>query len=320
MRFLRPAWATTDNPVFRYETGRWRHSRRWRNLRPAVWGLALFFFLIFACLPAACVGGLALWPKLPNPASSGPDASIFWAGTLFVLASVVLTGLANGLLGVVSTALAATLIARERESQAWPLVRLTTLTSGQIVGGKLAAFLCTLQEYMHLIVVWRGLTLVGGVLAFVLLTLVSPDVRSLLIAWPVAPAASTLTLAEWGAVGVLIGIFWLVEPYFNVFYNGAVGLAVSTFARTRRSAIVLVFIAQFTLGLALFWPVQQVAAFVPVLLETFFMATFPKMSFDPAQLMVPILGLQWGAVAALQVVVLVSSLALAMYRVERLSE
>lgn len=317
-----PAWATVKNPVFRYETGRWRRSRLWRYLQPGVLGLALFLFVMFACLPTACVGLLAFEPRrYGQPDSSSPSAFVFFAGFVFVLASSLLSGLASWLLGLVSSALAATLIAREREAQAWPLVRLTLLTPAQIVGGKLTAFLSTLQSFMHLLAVWRGVTLAGGVAAFILFALLMPDVKSLLAELRSIPAFNNgLALAGLALTG-LVGVgYWLIEPYFTVFYNGAVGLAVSTFARTRRWAIALVFITQFTLGLALYWPVQQMATFLPVGLIMFLSMSNPKNPVDPTLWTLPTIGLQYVVLFALQVIVLASCLALTVYRVESLND
>ena len=311
-----------NNPVFRYETGRWRRSRLWRYVQPGVWGLALFLFLTVVCLPTACVGLLAFVPpRNGQPVSSPPGTYIFFAGFLFVLASSLLSGLASWLLGLASSALAATLIAREREAQAWPLVRLTLLTPAQIVGGKLAAFLYTLQGSMHLLVVWRGLTMAGGAAAFVLFALVTPDVKSLVAELRSIPSFNnSLALAGLGLTGLVAAGYWLFEPYFTVFYNGAVGLAVSTFARTRRWAIALVFITQFTLGLALYWPVQQIATFLPVGIITFLSVSNPNARVDPTLWALPTIGLQYVVLFALQVIVLASCLVLAVYRVESLTD
>ena len=326
MRTFWPAWATAQNPVFRYETGRWGRSRFRRLLQPALWSGALFLFLIFVCLPAACAGLLLLAPSTPVfPITDSRLSDFFSAFVLFLLGSGLFSSLASGLLGLAATALAATLIAREREAQTWPLVRLTTLTSGQIVGGKLAAFLYILQNSMHLVALWRGVTVAAAVgaggLYIVLSFLGVPDVKSGLEAlWASVPPNAGLTLAGWGLVGLVTVTYWLIEPYFIVVYNGAVGLAVSTFARTRRWAIALVFITQFTLGLAVYWPIQQMAALLPMTILFFLSQIYPKAQIDPAILTLPTVGLQYVVVIALQVAVLAACLATALYRAERLSD
>jgi hypothetical protein len=322
MRSFWPAWATTQNPVFRYETGRWRRSRFRRYLQPAVWSVALFFFLVFVCLPAVCAGLLAFVPASSTSSVSGSRLSNFLsASVLFLLASGAMSSLANGLLGLVSSALAATLIARDREAQTWPLVRLTTLTPGQIVGGKLAAFLYILQNSMHLVAFWRGLTVAAGLGAGVLFVLAAPELQSVLAELrSMVPPDAGLSLAGLGLVGLLSIAYWLVEPYFTVVYNGAVGLAVSTFARTRRWAIALVFITQFTLGLAVYWPIQQMAALLPFVFVSFVLLLNPRAVIDPTVWTLPAIGIQFVVLVLLQAGVLGACLATALYRAERLSE
>ncbi len=321
MRSFWPAWATTQNPVFRYETGRWRRSRFRRYVQPAAWSVALFLFLIFVCLPAACAGLLTVTSSSSGlPVSDSRLSDFLSAAVLFLLASGALSALANALMGLAASALAATLIARDRETQTWPLLRLTTLTPGQIVGGKFAAFLDILKNSMHLVALWRALTVAAALGAGVLFILTMPDVQSALADLRSAvPAEAGLTLAGGVLVGLMAAAYWLVEPYFTVVYNGAVGLAVSTFARTRRWAIALVFITQFTLGLALYWPVQQMVAILPFALLTL-LDLFPAVNIDPAVVTLPMIGLQYVVVVALQAGVLAACLATALYRAERLSD
>jgi hypothetical protein len=318
MRSLWPAWATRQNPVFRYETGRWRRSRFRRYLQPAMWSGALFLLLIIVCLPAACTG-LLVW--VPAAGTDSRLSDFLSAGVLFLLASSALSGLANGLLGLVSSALAATLIARDREAQTWPLMRLTTLTPGQIVGGKLAAFLNILQNSMHLVALWRGLTVVLGLALGLLFVVASPELQSVLAELrSLAPFDTGLTLVFTALVGLISVAYWLLEPYFTVVYNGGLGLAVSTFARTRRWAIALVFITQFTLGLVVYWPIQQIGAMVPFGFMAFLYQINPKVNIDPTLWTLPTIGLQFVIVIGLQVGVLVTALATALYRAERLSD
>ena len=321
-----PAWATAQNPVFRYETGRWGRSRFRRLLQPALWSGAVFLFLIFVCLPATCAGLLLLAPPTSGlPATDSRLSDFFSAFVLFLAGSGVFSSLASGLLGLAATALAATLIAREREAQTWPLVRLTTLTPGQIVGGKLAAFLHILQNSMHLVAVWRGVTVAAAVGAGLLYLLLSylgvPEAKSGLQAISATmPPDAGPALAGWGLVGLATVAFWLAEPYYVVIYNGIVGLAVSTFARTRRWAIALVFITQFTLGLAVYWPIQQMAALLPTVIVMLLYQINPKATIDPAVVTLPTIGLQYVVVIVLQVTVMAACLATTLYRAERLSD
>jgi hypothetical protein len=284
--------------------------------------VALLLLLVFVCLPAACAGLLALAPSSSVSPMADSRLSDFFAGSvLFLLGNGFLSGLANLLLGLVSSALAATLIAREREAQTWPMVRLTTLTSGQIVGGKLAAFLYTLSRAMHWLALWRALTVAAAMGVAALFIATSPDTRSALADLRSAlPADAGLTVTGLGLVGLISAAYWLIEPYFTVVYNGAVGLAVSTFARTRRWAIALVFITQFALGLAVYWPIQQVVALLPFAFVAMVVQVNPQANINPAAWTLPAIGLQYAVVIALQVMVMAACLATALYRAERLSD
>ncbi len=322
MRSFWPAWATTQNPVYRYETGRWRRSRFRRFMQPAAWSVALFFFLLFVGLPATCAGLVAVAPSSSGPSASSSRLSDFLsAAVLFLLVSGGLSALANALMGLVSSALAATLIARDRETQTWPLLRLTTLTPGQIVGGKLAAFFNILRSSMHLVALWRALIIAAALGGGVLFVLASPDLQSVLDGLRTAvPLEAGLTLAGVGLIGLMAVAYWLVEPYFTVAYSGAVGLAVSTFARTRRWAIALVFITQVVLALALYWPVQQVAALLPFAFLALLNQIKPAANLDLTVLTLPMIGLQYVVVVLLQGGVLATCLATAVYRAGRLTD
>jgi hypothetical protein len=200
-------------------------------------------------------------------------------------------------------------------------VRLTSLTPAEIVGGKMAAFFATLHTATLLTVILRILTCLIGGLAVIGFVLVEQDVQGLfaeLRAMP--PFDNPLVWVGVGAVGLFTAVCWLIEPYFTVLYNGAMGLAVSTFARTRRWAIALVFITQFTLGLAFYWPIQQAVVFLPMVVMSFAIYAAPQASVDPAFWALPTMGLPAMVQLFLQVVVLAACLALAFYRVERLTD
>ncbi len=148
-----PAWARPRHPVVDYELRHWRRSRVWRAVRYTLWGGSLTFLL----LPAAC----SLLFSLSATFSSAPEAVLGIGGT-FTLGLVVVSSLANWLNSLTASLLGATLIARERECQSWPFLRLTTLSSADIVGGKFAALLYTLANPLLLVTGLRLLALASG--------------------------------------------------------------------------------------------------------------------------------------------------------------
>jgi hypothetical protein len=258
-RLQLPAWARRSHPVVRYETGHWARSRAWRASRNVIWGGSFTFILV----PAAC----ALLFSLRSQFTS-PSEAILTVGGIFAVGLALLTVLAVWFSNISASILGATLIARERESQTWPFLRLTTLTGLDIAGGKFMALYYTLLGPLRLISGLRLLALVAGTLTALLAFL-----------------ASGLSLREWAALFVpLLGEFrqapfqwlglalfvalaiawaavtWLFEPFFGLVYYGAIGLAVSTLARSRGAAIILMVAAHFCLALGLYAPVSQISS------------------------------------------------------------
>ncbi len=306
-----PAWTQRRHPIVHGETRHWRRSRVWRTAMAVLWGGSLLF-LVF---PAFCALLVSLQTGYNNPVEA-----ILVAGGTFTFGLAVVSAVAGGLTNLLAGLLGATLIAREREAQSWPFLRLTTLTSGEIVGGKLAALLYTLAWPMHFVAGLRALALLAG-----------------LVTAGLAAAASAVTLDQlldmWNALALPLGGLdllalqlstllsavlalagWLLEPYFSVFYYGAVGLAASTLARSRGTAIVLTVAVHIGLGLGLYAPVQQLMSLGLAL--TLQNAASLLVGLLPALLVVvPVV-----AQSVLQAAVVAVCLLFALNRAERLSE
>jgi hypothetical protein len=233
----------------------------------------------------------------------------------------VASGVASGLTTLLAGLLGATLISRERECQSWPFLRLTTLTTLEIVGGKLAALFHTLSRTLAFVLGLRVLALLAGVLTAALALAASRlSLRQLLELWN--GLAASFNGAEWlalqatGLVGLLVALaYWLLEPLLSVLYTAAVGLAASCVARSRGASIVLSVGAHFALGLGLYGPAQQVMSLGLVLVT-------PNTPSPAVVAVLPalIVALPLVVQTALQVVVLALCLAFALYRAERLSE
>ena len=305
-----PAWTHRRHPIVQGETRHWRRSRTWRATLAVLWGGALLFLLV----PAACT----LLVGLQVPYNNAAEAVLIVGGSLtFGLA--VTSAAASGVNGLAAGLLGATLIARERETQSWPFLRLTTLTSLEIVGGKFVALLRTLALPMALVSGLRLLALLVGLgsaaLALVASGLTAAQLQAIVLA--AAPAltdVNVLVLLFTGAIGGLVALaWWLLEPFFSVVYAGAVGLAASCVARSRGAAIVLSVGVHFGLGLGLYAPVQQLMSLWPL-----FLMQNPNqlLGLLPALTIVLPVMVQSG----LQVAVLAACLVFALRRVEHLSE
>jgi hypothetical protein len=252
-----PAWVRPTHPIVRNEIRHWAQSRGWRFMRILLVGGTLTFLVA----PAGCA---ALFAISSQPLS--PVELILVTGGVFTLGLAVISVLVQWLNSLSASILGATLIARERQSQTWPFLRLTSLTSIDIAGGKLAALLYTLAQPIALVLGLRLLALLGGLatalLAIAASGLTLPALQGLLqslfdeLLLSTGQAQLGLTF---GIAGVLTALAaWFIEPVFSVLYNALLGLAVSTLARSSGAAIVLVFAAHFGLALGVYAPAQQV--------------------------------------------------------------
>lgn len=258
-----PAWARPSHPIVRYERRHWQASAVWRLAGGLVWGGSLVFLL----LPAACAVLFTLTSTFQNAADL-----VLGVGGLFTFGLIVISALLSGLNSLSAGILGATLIARERESQTWSFLRLTTLPTHEIALGKLMALFYTLSRPVLIITGLRALALISGVLTLALTYAVSgltADQLSFTVAAVLAeltpdPAQviPTLLLA---LAGVLAGlVFWFVEPVWGVVYSGVLGLAAGTLVRSRGAAIALMFALQLGLGLGLYAPAQQLSLLAAV--------------------------------------------------------
>jgi hypothetical protein len=258
-RFHLPAWLRRTHPVVRYEAGHWARSRAWRAARHLVWGGSLTFILV----PAACSILFSLQSKFTSRAEG-----ILALGGVFAVGVALLSTLAVWFSNISASILGATLIAGERESRTWPFLRLTSLTALDIAGGKMMALFYTLLGPLRLITGLRLLALVAG-LATVSLAFLASGVSAREFAAIFVPLLDEFSLrpVQWAALLLFAALAiswwvlnWLAEPFFGLLYYGIIGLFMSTFARSRGSAIVLVVGAHFCLALGVYVPLSQISS------------------------------------------------------------
>src|SRR5260370_3102907 len=252
-RLQLPAWTRRSHPIVRYEAGHWARSRAWRAARNLVWGGSLTFILV----PAACAILFSLQSQFTSPSQA-----ILALGGIFAVGLALLTALAVWFSNISASILGATLVARERESQTWPFLRLTTLTGLDIAGGKFMALYYTLLGPLRLISGLRLLALAAATLTAILAFLASGlSLRE----WAAlfVPLLNEVRLAPFQWLGLALfvalavawaAVTWLFEPFFGLVYYGIVGLTASTLARSRGAAIVLMAAAPFVRALVLYGP------------------------------------------------------------------
>lgn len=272
--------------------------------------------LLFLAVPLAC----PLLVNLAAPGYASAAEAILINGGTITFALAVVSGVASLLNGLLAGLLGATLISRERECQSWTFLRLTTLTSVEIIGGKLTAVLRSLAWPLHFALALRLLALGAGLATLVLAAAASGLTwEAVLAIWNSLAGefanANGLALQLSLLVSLPIGLaYWLLEPYFSALYAAGVGLAASTMARSRGTAIVLTVAVHLGLGLGVYAPAQQAMSLGMVLL----MPNAPSLVLG----LLPLYSVTGPIMAqtGLQAGVLVACLLFAFHRAERLSE
>ncbi len=155
-------------------------------------------------------------------------------------------------LGVLATSRAMSLIARERETQNWELLRLTAFDVREIMAAKVAAVLYWLRWPIALVLVLRLLSVVAGL----------------------ADVSSSIGVSGLIAGMLFIAIFCF-ELIVSILYNCAVGLLASAFSRTIAAANAVVYPLHFSLLLFIFVPVLSRP--VPRLFEHFVWSNYQEL-------------------------------------------
>ncbi len=311
-----PTWTRVSHPIVRQELRQWGRSAVWRNLRRGMWGCSVSILLA----PGLCV--LLNYLTL-RQVQRGPAEVILTTGAGLTLGLVAVGLLANWLTGLIATLLGATLIAREREYLTWPFLRLTTLTTLDIAGGKLAALLRSLVGTLNAIAGVRLLAVLTGVVT-VGLALAASGLdwrRALPELFGLLPRA-TLEWALVAGAGALVVVTalggWLLEPYFSAVYNGVVGLTASSLARSRGTSIIIAIAVHFAVGIGVYGMAQQglQLVLIGVLSQTDFMTS----DTGPLLWMAVSYLAQWGVIVSLHAAVLALGAALTLARLEHLPD
>lgn len=238
-----PRWTTTAHPIFRRETALW-HKRSWR------WRWLFIPFLILPlCCAAAC--GLTLLPAALE--DNSPAALVMAGGLTLIVGLWSLHGFAAWGVSLITTIAASTVIARERETLNWPLLRVTTLSPQEIVSAKIAALLAWLR--------WPIAALLFARVAAVLATAVGAAVLVFFAPRLDPEVTASMQIALWivTALGAaFLTAFLIVELAASIIYNCAIGLLSSAVSRSSATAVAVTFVLNLGLALFVFAPAQQV--------------------------------------------------------------
>jgi hypothetical protein len=231
---LAPRWARLDHPVYHLETRR-------RTLNGTVTALSR------GCLPVVLgVLGLVFFGALVW----GLGDLFRWANSWGDLGDMFLAVLARAMLAllfvqfgigamtnVLVITLAAPTISGEIEMQSWRLLRTTTLPLREVILAKYAAVIRNLRGPLIALVTLRAVSLGNLLVLFAydlfrgIFYFMGPDEWRKFVnggVWfpPLIPIALFL-------------VYYAAQPWLQYYFNGALGMAASAFARSRANAVVV---------------------------------------------------------------------------------
>lgn len=220
-----------------------KRSGRWR------WLFIPFLFLPLCCT-AVC--GLSLLPAALNDNSPGALAVV--GGLTLIVGLWSLHSFATWGVNLITTVAAATVIARERETLNWPLLRVTTLAPQEILGAKIAALLAWLRWPIAALLIARVAAVLATAVGAAVLVLFAPRLD------PEVTASMQVALWMFTALGAaFMTAFLIVELAASLLYNCAIGLLSSAVSRSSATAVAVTFVLNLVLVLFVFAPAQQAA-------------------------------------------------------------
>jgi hypothetical protein len=239
-----PHWARSTHPVYRREIDRWARSRGLRRLRV---GSAPLAFLVFAGM--GCLCGLTTLDASATPSERLLIWSLIILWSLFV--GQLFVSFATNL---ISTALTATVISSEIESETYGLLRVTDVPTHEIVLAKYAATLRQLISPLVVIIVARLLLIAGGLVALDLGLRLQGTNGGLLGLLAEIPAELVSPLSVGLFILSVLGwlAFFALKPALTMLLFSSVGLFASSITRTRINAIIAAVVLRVVLYAARF--------------------------------------------------------------------
>lgn len=235
----RPAWARPAHPVYRLETNRAARSAPLTVLQQG----CLPLMLAVGGLAALTVSALTFVGQVGYDVESALLTTLPASAGVLLLVQVVFGAAAN----ILMVAQAAPLISGEVELQSWGLLRTTTLPLREIV---LAKFWAVMDQLRGSLIGLMMLRMASA--GTVVLTVVFLLLREMFYYMSASEWKHMLGQQLWLAptVAVLLFVVWYtLQPVMQYVLNAAVGLAVSTFARTRGRAIAMALATRLVLWL-----------------------------------------------------------------------
>jgi hypothetical protein len=220
-------WGRPTHPVLRRELAGWKHVTAWRATRKGCLpGILLVFVASGCCCGLTIVG-------------SEPTEPLLTWGLIVLWALLVGQGLVVWVTGIAGTALTATVLSAEVESETYGLLRITTVPTEEIVLAKFGA--AVRQLYIPLLVVMVArVCLIAGGLGLADQALIQESGMGLIGVLVELPLRELGFVAvACAAFGVLVwAVFFVLQPALLVMMHSAVGLFASSITRTRANGLI----------------------------------------------------------------------------------
>jgi hypothetical protein len=223
-----PHWARHEHPIFWLESRRQGRIRGLATIQGAF--LPVLFGVVGLTIPLMMVFVI---PSLYG--YSDLESNIALLLTLEIVALVCIQLGAGAIVNILMVALAAPLISGEMELQSWRLLRTTMVTLPDIIFAKLAAVLHELRTMLLGLFVLRLASTGTAVLLFAHVML-----RETVFYMGGSEIRSFLARGEWIPYVILIAaitFYNLGQPFVQAMMNGMLGMAASSYARSRSQAI-----------------------------------------------------------------------------------
>lgn len=329
--FLADVWRFTigrgkESPIYRHEIEGWSYIRVWSGLRRGCLPL-LLVILLGGLLCGGSVAGLILL----SGSSTTWDTVIFSLLIGGLIGMMAAGEMVRWVTGLLATVLSATTISAEVEAQTFGLLRLTDLSTREIVLAKFGATFRQFHLPLMIVAIVRVLFVVGMAATVGLFFLTDPNAAN-----TVGPIPSDVTLLPWQSVAgavvaaaVIIAVLvWLLyyftAPTLRTFTFATLGIFASSLAKTRGGGLMLALAMRAALWIISYIG-SQVASVLISLLATPLALQFSDPAFnfnlDPLQTtLAGALSAALGAIAlvVVQVIMGLVALRLTVSRAERL--
>lgn len=225
---LVPRWARHEHPIYWLESRRQVRNRGLSMIQGAF--LPVLFGVVGLTVPVMMVLTV---PSLYG--LSDLESNIALLLMLEIIAFVSIQLGAGAVVNILTVALAAPLISGEIELQSWRLLRTTMVSLPEVVFAKLAAVLYELRTMLAGLFVLRLASSGTAVLLFAYTML-----RETVYYMSRAELGRFLTQGKWLPYAMLISsivLYNLSQPLVQAVMNGMLGMAASSYARSRSQAI-----------------------------------------------------------------------------------